>query len=225
MTREQVYEQQLKELGIFEEAFRPEISTLAQLERELTRAKKAWSATAPKGQKPSMLDDLYGVICSLRREILAHRESLGLTPKALRKLRGAPPPGPTEQELIGEKLDRIAAGIGAYDVADGEDSAAYARRVTREWAALGVSDFDTGDEDAGGDTSSGDARHPPLEGKAKGTDCHTSAAALVRNDSGEGGGPARNDGGEGGRAAEGVGPYGENGETGDREGRPYGEGA
>ena len=184
MTREQVYEQQLKELGIFEEAFRPEISTLAQVEREHSMTKKAWSATAPKGQKPSVLDPLYAVICRQRQEILAHRESLGLTPKALRKLRGAPPPGPTEQELIGEKLDRIAAGIGAYNVADGEDPAAYARRVTREWAELGVSDFDTGDGDAGGDTSSGAARHLPLEGKAGETNCHTSAAALVRNDGG-----------------------------------------
>ena len=114
MTKEQVYEKQLKELGIFEEAFRPEISTLAQLERELTRAKKAWSATVPKGEKPSMLDPLYRVIGGLRAEILAHREALGLTPKALRRLRGATA-GPSEQDLITERLDLIARRVAGYD--------------------------------------------------------------------------------------------------------------
>lgn len=115
MTKEQIYKAQLTELGIWEDAFAPEVATLAQLERELTRAKKAWSATAPAGGKPDMLDPLYAVIIGIRKEILAHRETLGLTPKALRKLRGAPPPGPTEQDLITERLGAIAARVGAYD--------------------------------------------------------------------------------------------------------------
>lgn len=86
-TREQIYREQLQALEIYDPAFDPEISTLAQLERELTRAKKEWSATVPKGEKPSVLDAHYKVIQDIRKDILSHREALGLTPKALRKLK------------------------------------------------------------------------------------------------------------------------------------------
>ena len=87
MTREQTYKQQLQALEIYDPAFDPEITTLAQCERQLTRAMKEWSATAPKGEKPSVLEPQYKVIQDLRKEILQHRESLGLTPKSLRKLK------------------------------------------------------------------------------------------------------------------------------------------
>lgn len=87
-TREQTYRQQLQALGIYDPAFDPEISTLAKLERRKTRAEKAWSATAPPGGKPSFLDPHYQVIVQLEDKILAHRETLGLTPKALRRLKG-----------------------------------------------------------------------------------------------------------------------------------------
>ena len=40
MKREDVYIGQLTELGVYDPAFLPEIKQLAQLERELTRAKK-----------------------------------------------------------------------------------------------------------------------------------------------------------------------------------------
>ena len=86
MTREQVYTQQLQALGIYDPAFDPEIKTLAQLERRLTRLQKEWSATAPPGGKPSFLDAHYPIIVQLEDKILAHREALGLTPKSLRKL-------------------------------------------------------------------------------------------------------------------------------------------
>jgi len=139
VTREEVYAGQLKALGIYEEAFEPEIKTLAQLERELTRAKKAWSATAPKGSKPSLLDPHYGIITSLRREILMHRESLGLTPKALRRLRGATAAGPDEASLITERLDLIAQRVMSYDdgrAAEGVgpyDEPVDAAEIRREW--------------------------------------------------------------------------------------------
>lgn len=120
MAREQIYIEQLKALGIYEEAFAPEISTLAQLERELTRAKKAWSATAPPGGKPSLLDPHYQVICSLRREILTHREALGLTPKALRRLRGQTSGEASQADLITERLNAIAARVGSYEAAMSE---------------------------------------------------------------------------------------------------------
>lgn len=90
MTREQTYREQLEALEIYDPAFDPEIKTLARLERELTRAQKAWSATAePKGSAPSFTDPHYQVIQKLRAEILTHRESLGLTPKALHRIKGS----------------------------------------------------------------------------------------------------------------------------------------
>lgn len=115
-TREKTYTEQLQALGIYDPAFDPEIKALATLEREWTAAKKAWAATAPPGGKPSFLDPHYAVIQNLRREILTHRETLGLTPKSLRKLRGAPEPPATAQDLIGEKLSAIAQRVGAYEL-------------------------------------------------------------------------------------------------------------
>ena len=116
MTREQQYKKQMQELGIYEEVFDPEIKTLARIERELTRAMKAWSDTAPPGGKPSFLDDHYPVIQKLRAEALQHRESLGLTPKALRKLTGAAgTDAPQQKDLITAKLDQIAARVSGYD--------------------------------------------------------------------------------------------------------------
>ena len=116
MTKEQVYQKQMEELGIWKEIFLPELRTLCRCERELTRAEKAWSRTAPPGGKPSFLDDHFPVIQKLRVEILQHREALGLTPKALRKLTGAEgAAGPDQQELITEKLDRIAERVAGYD--------------------------------------------------------------------------------------------------------------
>lgn len=87
-TREQIYRQQLQALGIYDPAFDPEISTLAKLERKKTRLEKAWSATAPPGGKPSFMDPHYDKLMQIEDKILAHRDALGLTPKALRRLKG-----------------------------------------------------------------------------------------------------------------------------------------
>lgn len=119
MTKEQVYKAQLQELGVYEKAFDPLIKDLAQAERQRSRAQKEWSEKAKaeareKGRdeakaKPSFSDELWPVICALDKKILRYRESMGLTPKALRRLRGvsAGPAGPTNGELIAEKLDRL----------------------------------------------------------------------------------------------------------------------
>ena len=119
MTREEVYRQQLQRLGVYDPAFEPEIKTLAKLERKQQRAEKAWSATAPPGGKPSFLDPHYQVIMQLEDKILAHREALGLTPKSLRRLRGAPASdAPTSESEISARLDRLLARAGSYDVPD-----------------------------------------------------------------------------------------------------------
>ena len=93
MTREQKYVEQLKQLGIYHELFDPEIHQLAILERDLQRLTKRWKdegcptvAYDCKGSPTS--DKTFDAISSLRREILAHRDALGLTPKSLRRIKG-----------------------------------------------------------------------------------------------------------------------------------------
>lgn len=86
--KEDVYKKQLESLGIYDPAFDGAIHQLCILERELSRARKQWAATSPNGAAPSLSHPLYAVITQLRRDILAHRDALGLTPKALKRLVG-----------------------------------------------------------------------------------------------------------------------------------------
>ncbi len=119
-TKEQVYREQLQALGIYHEILEPEIKTLARVEREYTRAQKAWSATAsPPGSAPSFLDPHYAIVQKLRAETLQHRESLMNTAKTLVKLTGAAGNTmPNKNDLIAQKLDAIAERVAAYDVLD-----------------------------------------------------------------------------------------------------------
>ena len=87
MAKETVYKQQLQSLGVYDPAFDPAIHVLCIQERELSRAMKAWKATAGKDQSPSITDPLYTEISKLRRDILARQDALGLTPKGLQRLR------------------------------------------------------------------------------------------------------------------------------------------
>lgn len=88
MPKETAYVAALTELGIYSPAFDGEIHQLCILERELSRAMKAWKATAEdKSTAPSFTDPHYEIIAKLRRDILAHRDALGLTPKGMARLR------------------------------------------------------------------------------------------------------------------------------------------
>lgn len=162
MTKEQVYKKQLTELGIYQKAFDPLIDELAGKERLRTRARKEWSATVPKGEKPSFLDPLYQVFVQLDREILTYREQLGLTPKALQKLRGGAAPGGASADSpngIASRLDALLARAQKCDPVDVSDL---------DTGALSVTAANGGDKFPGGE--------------AEGTDCHANAAALARND-------------------------------------------
>ena len=87
-SKEAKYRRQLESLGVYDEAFEPAIHVLCIQERELSRAMKAWKATAPgKDAAPSIMDPLYAEISKLRRDILARQDALGLTPKGLQRLR------------------------------------------------------------------------------------------------------------------------------------------
>ena len=82
MTREQKYAQQMKALGIYDEAFAPEIHTLAIMEREHQRTLKAWKEAGSGTDS-----DIYAAVVQQRRDILSHRDALGLTPKAIHRMR------------------------------------------------------------------------------------------------------------------------------------------
>ena len=113
MKAEDKYRLQLTELGIYDPAFDAAIHQLCILERELSRAQKQWKATAAPGQAPLVTSPIYSVIIQLRRDIRASRDELGLTPKALRRLRGQTPsagadvPAGNGNAAFSELLDTI----------------------------------------------------------------------------------------------------------------------
>ena len=108
MTREQKYVEQLRALGIYNTAFDPEIHTLAIMERDHQRTLKAWRA---KGS--DVTSDLYPVIERQRKDILAHRDALGLTPKALRRVKGTgTSEGTNEDPLPGTILSIVRDKYG-----------------------------------------------------------------------------------------------------------------
>lgn len=111
MSKEQQYKQQLESLGVYDPAFDPAIHVLCIQERELSRAMKAWKATAPrKDDAPSIMDPLYAEISKLRRDILARQDALGLTPKGLQRLRkNAAPSSPDSAPLAGTPNQGFAA--------------------------------------------------------------------------------------------------------------------
>lgn len=107
-SKEAVYTQQLQALGVYDPAFDGVIHMLCIQERELSRAMKAWAATkGPNDKHPSIADPLYAEISRLRRDILARQDALGLTPKALQRLRRQAAPA-------GETAPPPASGNAAF---------------------------------------------------------------------------------------------------------------
>ena len=110
-SKEAKYRRSLQALGIYHEAMDPLIHDLSVLERECARTRKAWKATAEPGQAPSPLDEHYALIRAQQRDILALRNALGLTPMALRRIKGMPsadpqdddPKAPTVLEIVRKK--------------------------------------------------------------------------------------------------------------------------
>ena len=110
MSKETQYKQQLQALGVYDPAFDPAIQVLCVMERELSRAMKAWKATVGKDDAPSITDPLYQEIAKLRRDILARQDALGLTPKGLQRLRkNAAPPSSEVTPIAGTANQGFAA--------------------------------------------------------------------------------------------------------------------
>lgn len=103
MTREQKYIAQMQRIGIYDEIFEPEVHALCIMERDLQRLTKRWKAdgyqTVEKnGRGPAATDRTFDAITTLRRQVLAMKDALGLTPKALVRLKGRPAPPADEQD-------------------------------------------------------------------------------------------------------------------------------
>ena len=98
MTREEKYTEELKRMGIYRPAFDAEIKALAELERDLQRMRKAWIAEGGDADSKA-----YPLIAQTRRDILAHRVELGLTPKAFGKIAG----GMDAEARTGEPEDNV----------------------------------------------------------------------------------------------------------------------
>ena len=97
-SKEAKYRRDLQALGIYHEAMDPLIHDLAVLERECARTRKAWKDTAEDGKNPSPLDEHYALIRAQQRDILQMRTALGLTPMALKRIKGSASAEPQEDE-------------------------------------------------------------------------------------------------------------------------------
>ncbi len=102
MTREQKYKAELREMGIYREAFDPEIHMLAMMERELQRMVKDWKACGSE-----VGTELHDAIVRQRRDILSHRDALGLTPKGAYRLTGKNAAAETGQEARASVLEMV----------------------------------------------------------------------------------------------------------------------
>ena len=103
MTREQKYIEQMQRLGIYDEIFEPEVHTLCIMERDLQRLTKRWKeegyrTVEKNGRGPAATDRTFDAIMTLRRQVLAMKDALGLTPKALVRLKGRPAPAEDETD-------------------------------------------------------------------------------------------------------------------------------
>ena len=134
MRLEDKYEARLRELGIWQDAFEAEVHTLAMMERELRRIEKAWreaqadlkKARETVGSEKDLaalikaVDGNYSLILTLRRDILAHRDALGLTPKGLQRLRGKDAPmadgaaAPSARQ-VSDAFSALKARCESYD--------------------------------------------------------------------------------------------------------------
>ena len=92
MPKEKEYIEQLQQLGVYAPAFKPLVHELCIQERELSRLRKELSKAKKEAEEsnkapPALDSPIYTSIRQLQTSTLAYRDALGLTPKALRKLK------------------------------------------------------------------------------------------------------------------------------------------
>ncbi len=98
MGREAMIRADMESVGTYNEIFDPSIRQLAKLERELSRAEKAWRAAGGQmvtelmnktGGRYMAKDPNYTVVEQLRASIQSLRNQLGLTPTGLKRAKQA----------------------------------------------------------------------------------------------------------------------------------------
>lgn len=94
MGREAMIRADMESVGTYNAIFEPTIKQLAKLERELPKAEKTWRAAGGQmvaelvnktGGKYTAKDPNYAVVDTLRKDIQALRNQLGLTPTSLKR--------------------------------------------------------------------------------------------------------------------------------------------
>ena len=95
MGRETMIKADMEAVGTYNPIFDTTIKQLAKLERELPKAERAWRAAGGNmvieqvnkaGAAYSAKDPHYAIVDQLRKDILALKNQLGLTPKSLKRV-------------------------------------------------------------------------------------------------------------------------------------------
>ena len=128
MGREAMIKADMEAVGTYSPIFDKAIHELAKQERELSRAEKAWKAAGGKmvaelvnktGATYTAKDPNYAVVDQLRKDILAQRAQLGLTPKSLKAMKAKLANPEVErrsklEELIDAAKEYAAENAGRY---------------------------------------------------------------------------------------------------------------
>ena len=140
MGREAMIRADMESVGIYSPIFDATIRQLAKTERELSRAEKTWRANGGQmvaelvnktGGKYTAKDPHYAVVDQLRKDILALRNQLGLTPASLKKAQAR-----QEAALAGRKSRLEELLEAARDYALEHASGADKVRLTKQQKKL-----------------------------------------------------------------------------------------
>ena len=98
MGREAMIRADMEAVGTYNVIFEPTIKQLAKAERELSKAEKAWKSAGGQmvaelvnktGAKYTAKDPHYAVVDQMRKDIIALRNQLGLTPTSLKRVQAS----------------------------------------------------------------------------------------------------------------------------------------
>lgn len=124
MTREQLIADKMRAAGTYDPIYDEEIHVLAGMERDLKRALSQWKKKKKDGGDGGDFGAaLWPVVQQLRKDVLAHYDSLGLTPKGMKRLRanaeGSDGVAGAASPVVAEMLDKLRAQAEANANGDG----------------------------------------------------------------------------------------------------------
>lgn len=124
MKREDAIADKMREAGTYDPIYDEEIHVLAGMERDLKRAMSRWKGKVECGGEGGDFNSpLWPVVQSLRKDVLSHYDSLGLTPKGMKRLRSgggeADDSARTASPILSETLDALRLQAQANANGDG----------------------------------------------------------------------------------------------------------